>query len=125
MARLAAYAPGWPAARVWPEGTALPEEAGPWRSEALLHTCAVGQEPALIFDVSDTWETKLAALACYRSQFRREAGRRPTMINDPEWQRKIERRGAHWGFRAGASRGEALRGRAAPVLRDLPAEVWA
>ncbi len=125
LANLSTLQPAWPETRTWPGDLELPEPAERWRPEALLETCAVGEEPSLIFDVSTTWEDKLAALACYRSQFRREPGRRPTMLNDPTWPEEIERRGRHWGFRAQVAHGEALRGRVAPVLRDLPPEVWA
>jgi bacillithiol biosynthesis deacetylase BshB1 len=125
LANLATLQPAWPTARTWPRDLQLPEPAERWRPEALLETCAVGEEPSLIFDVSGTWEDKLAALACYRSQFQRGPGRRPTMLNDPAWSAEVERRGRHWGFRAGVSYGEALRGRVAPVLLDLPREVWA
>jgi bacillithiol biosynthesis deacetylase BshB1 len=130
MANLSAYEPAWPDCRIWPEKKAVSDltegdPTTPWRSEALLVTCAPHEQPALIFDCSAVWEKKRAAIAAYRSQFQRDAGRRPTLVNSVAWHEEIERRGQQWGFKAGVAYGEALRSQAVPVLRDLPEEPWA
>lgn len=127
LSRLAAYAPPFPAARWWP--AAPPPEPGPagapWRPEAVFEVCPAGQAPSVVFDVTSTWEAKREALACYRSQFDAAGGRRPTMINDRSFLAEVERWALRWGHLAGVGYGEALRGTAAPVLGDLPAERWA
>jgi LmbE family N-acetylglucosaminyl deacetylase len=89
------------------------------------HTCAEDESPDLVFDVSAQWEAKTRALACFASQFRREEGRRPTAINDPDFMVRLDDRARHWGRRAQVARGEALRLDAIPVLSDLPTERWA
>lgn len=125
MARLAAFRPTRPAGRTWSGGAPLPEAADVFTAEARFAVCADHAAPSLYFDVGATWERKLAALACYASQFERGAGRRPTMINDEAFLERIERRALAWGRRAGCARAEALCGPAAPVAGDLPADRWA
>jgi len=124
LSRLRALAPDRPAARWWP---APPEAAGAptWIAETVGDTCLESAEPDLIIDVSDTWEAKRAALACYASQFQRGPARQPTHINDPDFLARIDDRGRAWGRRAGVAWGEALRLDGVPVVTDLPAERWA
>lgn len=124
MARLAAYAPAPPPARLWPDGAALPAPAERWEPEALLHCCLHGEEPDVVFDVSDHWERKLAALRAFHSQFGGDDGDRRTMINNPAFLQEVERWALARGFRHGCRHAEALRTAAAPVLSDLPAERW-
>lgn len=125
LAHLATYRPAIPAGRAWREAWPAGGPTEPWRCEAVLEVCAPGQPPDLLFDVSATWEAKLAALACYGSQFRAAQGRRPTLINDRAFMDEVERWALRWGFLAGVTRAEALRTTAAPVLDDLPRERWA
>lgn len=131
LANLAAYQPAWPDCRIWPAGKTISDISDrgspttPWLSEALFVTCALHEPPALIFDCSEIWDLKRAAITAYRSQFQREAGRWPTLVNSRAWHEEIERRGQHWGFKAGVAYGEALRSQAVPVLNDLPEEPWA
>ncbi|MBU0743665.1 PIG-L family deacetylase [bacterium] len=124
MARLAAWLPAGSGARVWPEGTPLPEPAGRWECEAVCTVCPPGDRPDAYFDVSGVWEAKIAALRCYASQFEPGAGARTTLINDPAFLQEVERWARGWGFRAGVELAEALRVEAAPVYRDLPTERW-
>jgi len=124
MARLAAYEPAMPPARISPDYARLPDPVERWNCEAVLHVCPPREDPAVIFDVSGTWAAKRASLACYESQFEAERGGRTTMINSPEFMREVERWGRSWGFRAGVEYAEALGGAAAPLLCDLPSEVW-
>ncbi len=124
LAHLMSYRPALPEMRVWPESAALGSPARTWQGEALFEVCPVGEQPSLIFDVSGTWQAKQQAIAAYSSQFSREEGRQPTMINDTNWLQKIERTGKYWGFKAGVAHGEALRSKAVPILRDLPDGTW-
>lgn len=125
MARLAAYAPALPSARVRPGDASLPAPAERWEPEALFHVCLHGEEPSVVFDVSDHWDRKVAALRAFASQFGRDDGDRSTMINNPAFLQEVERWALARGFRAGCRHAEALRTAQAPVLRDLTAERWA
>ncbi len=125
LAHLASFAAPFPVARWWPAQPAGEPATAPWRPEAVLEVCPEQGQASVIFDVSATWEAKLAALACYASQFAGGPGRRPTHINDPAFQHRVKARGRLWGHRAGVTHAEALRTNAAAVLADLPAERWA
>jgi LmbE family N-acetylglucosaminyl deacetylase len=125
LAHLASYDAPFPAARWWPAPPPGPLASAPWRPEAVFEVCPEQGQASVIFDVSATWPAKQAALACYASQFAGGAGRRPTHINDPAFQHRVEARGRLWGHRAGVAHAEALRTVAAVVLADLPAERWA
>ncbi|MBD3219911.1 bacillithiol biosynthesis deacetylase BshB1 [bacterium] len=123
LARLPALAVQAPQVRWW-RAEADGELAERWICEVVATTCLPDQTPAVIVDVSAGWEAKLAALACFRSQFRREAGRRPTHINDPDFLASIEDRARAWGRRAGVTHGEALVTDAVPVVADLLDGGW-
>jgi len=124
LAHLAAYRPEVPAGRAWRDAWPDGDPAEPWRCEAVFEVCPPGQQPGLLFDVSMTWAAKLAALACYGSQFLAAEGRRRTLINDRAFLDEVERWSLRWGFLAGVARAEARRTTAAPVLDDLPRERW-
>ncbi len=124
LSRLARYRPPARSLRAWAGGADPPEAEPTWICPSVAVTATLGREPALLFDCSTTWQAKLEALRCFDSQFRRAPDRRPTMINDPSFLDKIERRGRHWGERAGVRHAEALVTLTAPVLTDLPEEPW-
>lgn len=124
LARLAAWQPPRPELRIWAGGSPLPEPAATWQTEARFAVCADDAPPSFCFDITAGWERKLAALACFGSQFARAPGRRPTMINDAAFLEKIERRARTWGRRAGVDLAEAFCGEAVPVLTDLTREPW-
>ncbi len=70
-------------------------------------------EPRFVVDVSSFWESKLAALAEYRSQLHQEGDRErasrdepPTKIASPEFRAAIEGRARHFGQMIGAEFGE-------------------
>jgi LmbE family N-acetylglucosaminyl deacetylase len=123
MANLPGYKIELPPLQAWPEAVAG-KMADRWQAEAIFEVCPVGEKASLIFDCTRTWEAKRQALARYRSQFRREPNRVPTLINAETWFEEIDRRGAYWGFRAGVGYGEALRSEAAVVLSDISGENW-
>jgi bacillithiol biosynthesis deacetylase BshB1 len=125
LAHLASYPAPVPTARWWPTVPAGDLAGDPWRPEAVFEVCPEQGQASVIFDVSATWAAKQAALACYGSQFTAGPDRRPTHINDPAFQNRVEARGRLWGHRAGVAYAEALRTVAAAVLHDLPTERWA
>jgi bacillithiol biosynthesis deacetylase BshB1 len=124
LSRLSALQPEAPGGLVWKGGGSWPEAAERWETEAVFSTCPDDGKPAVIFDVSSTWEAKQEALACYASQFARQEGRRATWINDASFLAKIERRAETWGRRAGVRYGEALCTAAVPVVTDFPQGRW-
>ncbi len=124
LARLLSWQPELAGHRVWEAGAALPGAAARWQVETVWRVSADAERASALFDVSAVWSEKLAALACYGSQFGRGDGQRETAINDPAFAEKIERRARAWGRRAGVTMAEALTTEAAPVLTDLPGERW-
>lgn len=124
LARLAALPTEVPRGVLWSGGEAWPEPAERWETETVLSTCPDDGRPSIIFDVSETWEAKNEALACYASQFALQDGRRATWINDASFLEKIQRRAATWGRRAGVEMGEAVCTASFPVMSDLPGEKW-
>ena len=75
--------------------------------------------PSFLVDVSDTYERKLAALDCYRSQFAPPAagGAVPTRLNTPLFRQMIDSRDAQFGAQAGVRRAEGIVVRE-PILRS-------
>ncbi len=124
LARLVRLRVTPPAHHLWTGGAELPQAVEAFAPESCFHVCADGEDPALLFDISDHWETKRRSLMAYASQFSRAPGRRATMINDTAFLEKIERRARTWGRLAGCAFAEALGGAPRPVLDDLPAQRW-
>lgn len=123
LARLATWRPDLPELRLH-GATALPDPVDRWEVQTVAHVTPEDGRPSLLVDIGAHWEAKLAALACYRSQLRRDDGRRPTVINDPAFLERIEDRARRWGRLAGVARAEALTTPQAPVVADLPEEPW-
>ncbi len=93
------------AARFWSKlsQTGLPGE--PWHPPRIwyyhcVHLKLVPQ-PAFVLDISDEWERKAAAIACFRSQF--ETGRDPT---PPTFLDRLRDEAAFWGKSIGTRYGE-------------------
>jgi LmbE family N-acetylglucosaminyl deacetylase len=124
LARLAAWQPSTSGGKMWAAGHAWPDPVERWETEALFAVCPDDGNPALIFDITSTWEAKAEALNCYASQFARQEGRRATWINDASFLKKIERRARTWGRRGGTEFGEALCSVSFPVNTDMPDERW-
>lgn len=124
LARLRALQPDVPEHRCWERGRELPDPVETWVTEALFQVCGEQEHANLLFDVSDHWETKQAALECYASQFLPGPDRKATYINDAAFLERVERRGRTWGHRAGVRYAEALRSVQVPVLTDLPDQTW-
>ena len=125
MSQLSAWQPEKTGGRLWPEGKSWPDPAECWETEAVFSVCPDNGRPAVIFDISSTWQAKQQALDCYASQFTRQEGRTPTWINDAAFLEKIQARARTWGRRAGVEMGEALCSLSCPVVTGLPAERWA
>ena len=75
-------------------------------------------QPAFILDISDQWETKLAAISCYRSQF---VSGRPS--EPPTFLDGLRDEAAYWGKAIGVRFGEPFSCREPVGLRSLEALV--
>lgn len=81
-------------------------------------------EPRFIVDVTESWETKIAALGCYESQLYQKEGssasRGPeTKVSSPEYWLAVEGRARHYGLLIGAEYGEPFTSRLPVKVSDL------
>ncbi len=95
-------------------------EIEPWRPNTLLHTMGTRPAvPSLVVDISEVYETRKKAIACYGSQFYREDSREPqTRISHPEFNNWVEGGLRHFGFFIGASYGEGFTSALPVPVRD-------
>lgn len=78
--------------------------------------------PSFVVDVTDTWKTKMRAIAAYKSQFHNPKSKEPeTFISTRVFLQMIEARGGHFGALIGASYGEAFVTRQPPRIDDFSA----
>ncbi len=78
------------------------------------------QKTTFVIDVSDTWEQRLAAIRCFKSQFYDPNSVEPeTWIASPEFLVGIEARGKNNGFKIGVKYGEAFWHRGPLPILDL------
>jgi bacillithiol biosynthesis deacetylase BshB1 len=83
-------------------------------------------EPSFVVDVSEHWETKRAALACYASQLHPAAGGGgdggaegpATKVASREFALAVEGRARHYGLLIGAELGEPFAARLPLAVRD-------
>ncbi|HWA06260.1 MAG TPA: bacillithiol biosynthesis deacetylase BshB1, partial [Ignavibacteria bacterium] len=68
-------------------------------------------EPNIIFDISDSFKTKMEAVKCYSTQFysANKSGKKEkeTFISSRSFMEYIEARAKFYGFQIGAKYGEA------------------
>ena len=80
-----------------------------WQTGWVCHYFINDAGPAsFVVDVSDHYETKRQALACYASQFTRAAGFSETRLNSPTFNQLIESRDAQFGALAGVRFAEGI-----------------
>ncbi len=98
------------AARFWSKLTKTDLPGEPHYPERILYYYCVHlrtiPQPALVLDITPFWEQKLAAIACYRSQF--IEGRpqdSPTILD------RLRDQAAFWGWSIGKGYGEPLASR--------------
>jgi len=106
------------AARFWSKLTKSDLPGEPYHPERILYYYCVHlrvvAQPTVVIDISDYWERKLAAMACYQSQF---VVGRPT--EPPTFLDRQRDQAAYWGWSIGARYGEPLALREALGLRSL------
>jgi bacillithiol biosynthesis deacetylase BshB1 len=95
------------------------EAAGePWQPEWVCHYFINDTGPAsFVVDVSDHYEKKQQALACYRSQFTRNPANADTRLNSPRFSQLIDSRDAQFGALAGVRYAEGIFV-AEPLIRE-------
>ena len=86
------------------------EAAGePWQAEwVCFYFINDAASPSFVVDVSDYYEIKRKALACYRSQFIRATGAAETRLNSPAFNQLVESRDAQFGALAGVRFAEGI-----------------
>jgi len=79
--------------------------------------------PTFIVDITDVWETKMAAVMCYGSQLHRKESDEPmTKVSSPDFLAAFEGRFRHYGSMIGATFGEPFwNARPAPVVDPVTA----
>ncbi|HUP59866.1 MAG TPA: bacillithiol biosynthesis deacetylase BshB1 [Thermoanaerobaculia bacterium] len=76
--------------------------------------------PSFVVDVTESWKTKMRAVASYKSQFHDPKSKEPhTFISDPKFLEMIEARGKHFGALIGSAYGEAFVTKQPPRVDDL------
>ena len=90
----------------------------PWQAEWIcFYFINDSAAPSFVVDVSDYYDIKRKALACYASQFTRATGGAETRLNSPGFNQLIESRDAHFGALAGVRYAEGIV-TTEPVMRD-------
>ena len=104
------------AARFWAKLTKCDLPGEPWHPERIYHYWCVHlklvRNPAFVVDISTTWETKRASLACYASQFDQTAPK-PTVLD------RVEATSRWWGTMIGGEHGEPFWSREPVALRGF------
>jgi bacillithiol biosynthesis deacetylase BshB1 len=91
-----------------------------WQTEWVCHYFINDAGPAsFVIDVSDHYDLKRQALACYASQFTGGAGFAATRLNSPSFNQLIESRDAQFGALAGVRFAEGIVVREPVVRADL------
>jgi bacillithiol biosynthesis deacetylase BshB1 len=90
----------------------------PWQPEwTCFYFINDGATPSFVVDVTDYYDTKRKALACYVSQFARATGRAETRLNSSSFNQLIETRDAQFGAQAGVAFAEGIVVKE-PILRS-------
>lgn len=85
-------------------------------------------EPRFIVDVTESWDKKMAALACYESQLYQSGGQSSgsrhdpqpeTKVSSPEYWLAVEGRARHFGLLIGTEFGEPFGSRLPLAVSDL------
>lgn len=102
------------------------EPQEPWRPHHILHYMqAVPFDPTLVIDVSEVWDTRLAALRAFKSQFYNpeyasDEDEPETFVSNEDFLQWVEARARAYGYPIGARYGEPLLYRQGPFgVRDL------
>jgi len=110
------------AARFWAKLTKTDMPGEPYYPERIFYYYCVHlrliPQPAVVLDISDYWERKAAAIACYRSQFIEGRRQEPPTFLD-----QLRDQSAALGWSIGTRYGEAFASREPVGLKTLTALV--
>lgn len=81
-----------------------------WRPKVVYHYIqSIPSQPDFIVDVSEVWETKVASIKAFASQFFDPNSNEPnTYISSPEFMKMVEARAIHYGHEIGVKYGEGF-----------------
>ena len=96
-------------------------EQAPWRPVTVLHAVQDRWiDPHIVIDISEHWEMKKAALACFKSQFHDPASTEPlSPISVPEFLPTLEGRARDMGRIIGVAFGEGFTCARPPGVQDI------
>lgn len=100
-----------------------PGDHPPWRPHTLLHYLGSrAAVPGLVVDITEVYEIRRQAIACYRSQFYQEGSSEPpTRISHPDFLAAIDARCRYHGALIGVAFGEAYTSETPVPADDLVA----
>jgi len=86
------------------------DELAVWRPKKIFHFIqSTYLKPDFVVDISDWWETKLASIKAFKTQFYDPASTEPTtFISTPQFLKLIEARATEHGHSIGATYGEGF-----------------
>jgi bacillithiol biosynthesis deacetylase BshB1 len=81
-----------------------------WRPKAVYHYIqSIPSQPDFIVDISSVWESKVASIKAFGSQFfDPNSNEAATYISSPEFMKMIEARAIHYGHEIGVQYGEGF-----------------
>jgi len=105
--------------KIYTEHDGIPQQA--WRPKRVYHMIQDRLvEPTFIVDISDTFQKKMEAIKCYKSQFHDPNSNEPvTYIATEGFLKHIEARDSIMGKRIGAHHGEGFISENIPGISDL------
>ncbi|HHK41330.1 MAG TPA: bacillithiol biosynthesis deacetylase BshB1 [Planctomycetaceae bacterium] len=105
------------AARFWSKLTKTSMKGEPWHPSRIYYYYCVHlrqlPRPAFVLDISEQWEKKAEAIACYRSQFIEGRDEHPSFLE------RLQDEAAFWGKMIGCRYGEPWTSREVLGLRSL------
>lgn len=106
------------AARFWAKLTKCDLPGEPYHPERIYYYYCVhlklAPQPAFVLDISEHWDTKLASIACYQSQFVTGRSAEP-----PTFLERLRDEAAYWGKSIGVRYGEPYASREPLGLKTL------
>ena len=97
------------------------QEQEPWRPRALYHYIQSQMiEPDFVVDISEHWETKMASVRAFKTQFYDPNSSEPeTFISNPGFMKLLESRAQEFAYVIGAKYGEGFTVRRIPGVDSL------
>lgn len=97
------------------------EQQSPWRPKAIYHYIqSQFIEPDFVVDIGNFWDTKIASIKAFRTQFYDPESSEPeTYISSPSFLRMVESRAIELGHAIGSKYGEGFTVRRYPGVNNL------